>query len=181
MIVAIPSPPGVARLLTRAARYGGMHSTPAEEYRRWFEYEKDSHQKVLASLNAVPAQLRSSPGFHKAVDLMAHLIAARWLWLYRFGVATEAPREMFPENVPLDDLPRRSSERESAWIARVFDYRSLDAGWFRNTIGDILTQLFGHSWYHRGQIAAMIRSLGCDPAVTDFVFWTREPIPERAA
>ena len=163
MIVAIPRPPGVARLLTRAARYGGMHRTTAEEYRRWFEYEKDSHQKVLASLNAVPAQLRSSPAFQKAVDMMAHLIAAR-----------------------------RLSEMESAWsaylsrldateIARVFEYRSLDAGWFRNTIGDILTQLFGHSWYHRGQIAALVRSLGCDPAVTDFVFWIREPIPEPPA
>ena len=169
-----------------------MPGTLAEEYRRWFEYEKDSHQKVLASLNAVPAQLRSSPAFQKAVDLMAHLIAARLLWLYRFGVATEPPREMFPENVPLEDLSRRLAEMEFAWsehlahldaaeMARVFDYRSLDAGWFRNTIGDILTQLFGHSWYHRGQIAALVRSLGCDPAVTDFVFWTREPIPEPAA
>ena len=169
-----------------------MPSTPPEDYRLWFEYEKDSHQKVLESLNAVPEQLRSSPVFHKAVDLMAHLIAARWLWLYRFGVAAEPPREMFPENVPLEDLPRRLSEMESAWspylarlnadeIARVFDYRSLDAGSFRNTIGDILTQLFGHSWYHRGQVAALVRSLGCDPAITDFVFWTREPIPEPAA
>jgi uncharacterized damage-inducible protein DinB len=169
-----------------------MSNTPAEEYRRWFEYEKDSHRKVLASLNAVPAKLRSSPGFQKAVDLMAHLIAARLLWLYRFGAATEPPREMFPEKVALDDVSRRLAEMESAWgpylarldaaeIARVFEYRSLDAGWFRNTIGDILTQLFGHSWYHRGQIAALVRSLGCDPAITDFVFWTREPIPEPAA
>jgi uncharacterized damage-inducible protein DinB len=169
-----------------------MSSIPAEEYRHWFEYEKDSHQKVLASLNAVPEQLRSSPAFQKAVDLMAHLIAARWLWLYRFAHAPEPPREMFPENVPLEELPHRLSAMEFAWsaylahldaaeIARVFDYRSLDAGWFRNTIGDILTQLFGHSWYHRGQIAALVRSLGCDPAVTDFVFWTREPIPEPAA
>ena len=169
-----------------------MPSTTAEEYRRWFEYEKDSHQKVLESLNAVPPQLRSLPAFQKAVDLMAHLIAARLLWLYRFGVATEPPREMFPENVPVEQLPRRVTEMESAWsaylsrldaaeIERVFDYRSLDAGWFRNTIGDILTQLFGHSWYHRGQIAALVRSLGCDPAITDFVFWTREPIREPAA
>ena len=169
-----------------------MPNTPAEEYRRWFEYEKDSHQKVLASLNAVPVQLRSSRAFQKAVDLMAHVIAARLLWLYRFGAATQPPREMFPENVPLEDLQRRLTEMESAWspylarldaseIARVFDYRSLDAGWFRNTVADILTQLFGHSWYHCGQIAALVRSLGCDPAVTDFVFWTREPIPEPAA
>lgn len=161
----------------------------AHDYRRWFHYEKDSHQKVLASLDAVPAEFRSSPAFRKAVDRMAHLIAARWLWLYRFGAATKPPQEMFPENVPPEDLARRLSEMECAWsaylapldaaeIERAFNYRSLDAGWFRNTIGDILTQLFGHSWYHRGQIASLVRSLGCDPAITDFVFWTREPIAE---
>jgi uncharacterized damage-inducible protein DinB len=45
----------------------------------------------------------------------------------------------------------------------------------RNSIEDILTQLFGHSCYHRGQIAQLLRSIGAEPAVTDFVFWTREP------
>ena len=58
-------------------------------------------------------------------------------------------------------------------IAGVFDYRSLEGERFR--IGD------GHSWYHCGQIAALVRSLGCDPAITGFVFWTREPVPEPAA
>ena len=31
-----------------------------------------------------------------------------------------------------------------------------------------------HSWYHRGQIATLVRALGAEPAVTDFVFWSRE-------
>ncbi|MFL6198680.1 MAG: DinB family protein [Thermoanaerobaculia bacterium] len=44
------------------------------------------------------------------------------------------------------------------------------------TILYILTQLFGHSWYHRGQIAQLVRALGAEPAVTDFVFWSREAL-----
>ena len=62
----------------------------------------------------------------------------------------------------------------------MFEYQSLDGPWFRNSVEDILTQLFGHSWYHRGQIAALIRALGEEPAVTDFVFWARDLIPPRA-
>jgi uncharacterized damage-inducible protein DinB len=61
-------------------------------------------------------------------------------------------------------------------IARTFQYTSLEGEPFRNTIADILTQLFGHSHYHRGQIALLLRTMGAEPAVTDFVFWTREPI-----
>ena len=64
-------------------------------------------------------------------------------------------------------------------LTRVFEYQSYEGGRFRNSVEDILTQLFGHSWYHRGQIAQLLRSLGAEPAVTDFVFWAREPVPAR--
>jgi hypothetical protein len=32
------------------------------------------------------------------------------------------------------------------------------------------------AWYRRGQIASLTRSLAEKPAVTDFVFWAREPL-----
>jgi uncharacterized damage-inducible protein DinB len=68
------------------------------------------------------------------------------------------------------------SQLDDAALGRVFEYQSYEGLRFRNTIEEILTQLFGHSWYHRGQIAQLVRSLGAEPAVTDFVFWAREPI-----
>lgn len=162
----------------------------ADRYRRWFEYEQDSHHKTLASFETVHSELRSLPSFQKAVNLMAHLVAARKMWLFRFGAAPDWSRELFPENVALAELPGLVNEMHAAWaawlselddaeLARSFEYQSFEGGWYRNTIEDILTQLFGHSWYHRGQIAALIRSIGGDPAVTDFVFWTREPLPPR--
>lgn len=67
---------------------------------------------------------------------------------------------------------------DDAALARVFEYQSYEGPRFRNTIEEILTQLFGHSWYHRGQIAQLVRSIGAEPAVTDFVFWSREPVDE---
>lgn len=158
----------------------------AGRYRRWFEYEKDSHEKVLASLNAVRRELRASEGFQKAIDLMAHITAARRMWLFRFGVSNE-PAELFPQGVSLADLPALVESMQAAWsdyldnledaeLSRVFEYQSYEGHRFRNTIEDILTQLFGHSLYHRGQIAMILRSIGAEPAVTDFVYWTREPV-----
>lgn len=158
-----------------------------ERYRRWFDYEKDSHGKTLASIEAVPPRLWQSPDFQKAVDLLAHVIAARWLWLYRFGATKEAVQDLFPKNVPVSELPTRLRAMEVAWsayltklddddLARRFEYQSLEGPRFQNTVEDILTQLFGHSWYHRGQIAALVRAVGAEPAVTDFVYWTRTPL-----
>jgi uncharacterized damage-inducible protein DinB len=121
------------------------------------------------------------------MTIMAHIMAARQLWLFRFGVSAEKPKDFFPTGLSLPDVIERVEQVHTAWsgylgrlsdsdLARTFDYESLDGGRFRNTVEDILTQLFGHSWYHRGQIATLVRAGGGEPAITDFVFWTREPI-----
>jgi uncharacterized damage-inducible protein DinB len=166
-----------------------MSTNHTDRYRRWFDYEKDAHAKVLAAFDAMPEDQRATPEYHRAVDLFAHLMLARRLWLYRFGILTEGPREFFPQTVALDTVKAMAEEMHAAWsayferldeaeLARVFEYRSLEGPRFRNRIEDILTQLFGHSWYHRGQIALLLRQAGGEPAVTDFVFWSREFIGE---
>jgi len=159
-----------------------------ERYRRWFEYEQDSHAKTIASLNAVAPGLREAEQFSKALYLMGHLIAARRMWLFRLGFLKENA-ELFPGTPDLAALPEQLSEVESLWVSylnqltdadleRVFEYRSYEGQMFRDSVEDILTQMFGHSWYHRGQIAMLLRSMGAEPAVTDFVFWAREPIAD---
>jgi uncharacterized damage-inducible protein DinB len=168
-----------------------MNDTLISRYRRWFEYEKDSHARTVDSLTAVGEELRESEAFRKAVHLMGHIIAARSMWLFRFGV-TKENAELFPEETRLDELPDQLATMETLWteyvsqlddteLARVFEYQSYEGSRFRNTVEEILTQLFGHSWYHRGQIAQLVRSLGAEPAITDFVFWAREPVPELKA
>jgi uncharacterized damage-inducible protein DinB len=165
-----------------------MSENLIERYRRWFAYEKDSHLKTLASLNATSEDQRQTESFRKAVYLVAHIVAARRMWLFRLGVAGQNA-ELFPAEVSLVELPEQISEMETRWekylagiddheLARVLEYQSYEGPRFRNTIEEILTQLFGHSWYHRGQIAQLLRSIGAEPAVTDFVFWAREPASE---
>lgn len=160
----------------------------AEKYRRWFKYEQDSNAKVLASLQAVADPLRSLPQFQKAVDLLAHLVAARNIWLYRLGHGNQ-PLELFPKETPMGRLPELLARMESAWqtylegltdaeLARRFEYASYEGPRFRNTVEDVLTQLYGHSLYHRGQIAMLLRSIGAEPAATDFIYWAREAIPD---
>jgi uncharacterized damage-inducible protein DinB len=169
-----------------------MPASLADRFRRWFDYEQDVHAKVLKSLDTVPPERRSSPEFCKAVAIFAHIAAGRRIWLHRFGVAPAGPATLFPQAPDPADLPGLLAAVHAAWadylrtltdadLDRTFEYQSLDAGRFRNTVGDILTQLFGHSWYHRGQIASLVRAAGGEPAITDFVFWCREPIPPATA
>jgi uncharacterized damage-inducible protein DinB len=160
--------------------------TQADHFRRWFEYERNSHAKTVISLETVPRERRTERDWQRATDLMAHVTAARMMWLFRLGVEPEPPNTLFPQNVALSELRKRLTGMERKWLLwldriddreldRELEYKSLDAGHFRGTVRDILTQLFGHSLYHRGQIAMLVRSLGGSPAVTDFIYWSRTP------
>ena len=165
-------------------------TTLADRYRRWFAYEKDAHEKTLQSLRTVAEERRTHPSFRKAVSLVGHLVAARQLWLFRLGIRDHAPStvaEFFPEGLTLDDLASRLRDVHREWddylqgldeteLSRVFEYRALEGDRYRNRVEDIVTQLFGHSWYHRGQVASLVRELGGQPAATDYVFWVREPV-----
>jgi uncharacterized damage-inducible protein DinB len=150
-------------------------------YRRWFEYERDAHAKVFAALDTVPADRRSGPEFRKAVALLAHIVMARRMWLGRLGVTPPVAGALFPEDPDLAAVAAEWRAVQEAWtgylaglgdadLGRVFEYQSLDAGRFRNRVEDILAQLYGHSWYHRGQIAMLVRAAGGIPAVTDLIY-----------
>jgi uncharacterized damage-inducible protein DinB len=167
-----------------------MASTRVERYRRLFDYEQQSHAKVLESMRRAPAAAKDTPAFQKALALLAHIAAARRIWLYRLGVASAPPAQMFPQEVRIEELAAGLEDMHAAWskylggleeseLDRVFEYQSLDAGRFRNVVEDIFTQLFGHSWYHRGQIALLLRSAGAEPAVTDYIYSVREPVLAR--
>jgi uncharacterized damage-inducible protein DinB len=152
-------------------------------FQRWFEYEKDAHAKVIRSLETVPADRRSSSEYRRAVEMLGHMVAARRVWLSR--LRGKAPS--WEVGIQLPAVITEWQEVQRGWteyfaqltesdMVRSFEYQSSDAGRFRNRIEDILAQLFGHSWYHRGQIAMLIRAAGGEPAATDLVFWCREPV-----
>jgi len=160
-----------------------MSDLLAPRFRRVFEYERDTHSKILTALEDVPEELRSGDDFGRAVDLFAHVVAARMTWLHRLGVLETRP-QLFPEGVALADLGERLTRMHEEWsrylagltdddVQTNFEYESYEGDRYRNSVEEILTQLYGHSLYHGGQIASRLRALGCTPPPTDFVLWSR--------
>jgi uncharacterized damage-inducible protein DinB len=164
-----------------------MANSLIDRFRRWFVYEQDAHAKVLASLETVPEDRRSDPEFRRALATFGHVLAARRAWIGRIGMAHLFTGALFPAEVDLNQLKDDCREVESLWtdayaaldetaLDRVVEYRSFDGNRFRNTVEEILTQLFGHSSYHRGQIAMLVRASGGQPATTDLIYWCREAL-----
>jgi uncharacterized damage-inducible protein DinB len=124
---------------------------------------------------------RSAAEFQKAVDRMAHLVAARRRWLHRLGHLPEAPA-LFPQGTALADLGAQVADTEAAWVAylgrldeaelaRVLEWAAPDGRRYRWDVEGVLTQVFGHAWYHRGQIAQLVALLGGKAVDTDYIFW----------
>lgn len=162
-----------------------MSSPFLDQYRRWFAYETDMHRQVLASMDTVPASERESPSYHKALELMGHILAARKMWLHRMDASFERPTEIFPKDVDRSNLADGFAAMERDWtshferltdadLSHAFTYRMMDGTSYRSVLADVLTQLHGHSLYHRGQIATLVRACGGEPAATDFIYWSRE-------
>jgi uncharacterized damage-inducible protein DinB len=163
--------------------------TFVERFRHGYEYEKDCNRKALQMLRSVPSSARALPSFARAVGKMAHLVAARHMWLHRLGVAPDRPESWFPPTT-LEQLPALVSAIEGRWtaylaslteadVAGEFTYTGSDGKRYTWRLLDLLTQVFGHAWYHRGQIAMLVKDLGGEAIDTDYIFWNRPSVIER--
>jgi len=163
-----------------------MADSSIHYFRRLFEYERNSNAKSLASLETVPADRRSDPAFRRALDLHAHVAASRLMWLYRLGADSAAPETYNPQNLSFAEVRALVERMEEGWaeylerlpeegMDEVLEYDSISSGRFRSSMSEVFTHLAGHTWYHRGQIATLVRAAGGVPAMTDFMFWSRTP------
>ncbi len=116
----------------------------------------------------------------EAARLMRHILAAEEIWVARLRGAV--PRvavwpEVEPE--PFPDWIARNAEclrgfLASADLAAVIEYRTSTGALWRSRVADVLIHLPAHGNHHRGQIASIVKAAGGAPAMTDYVFFTRE-------
>ncbi len=160
--------------------------TMIERFRRWYDHERDSNAKCLVMLASVPEENRSNLFYQKAIDKMAHLVAARQRWLYRLGISPTLP-EIFPKETKLSDLPAQVESVEHAWVtylstlddaklAEKVEFTGPDGKRFRYDLESLLTQVNGHAWYHRGQIAMLVNEVGGKMVDTDYIFFHRPEV-----
>lgn len=157
-------------------------------HRENLEHERDALQASLASLETVPVDARSGADHRRALDLCAHLVASRERWLGRIRGEEDRPADWFPVDRSAADTAKRAEAVYAAWFAfleelaeadldRAFSYTSWSGRRYENSVEDVLVQLYGHSWYHRGQIAALVRRSGGQPASSEYIVRRRRPVP----
>lgn len=138
-----------------------------------------------ALLPLAPAVVsRPLPSSHGSLlATAAHLFGAEWTWLER--VRGHSPAQVGPpEGVArLDDLLSRWPAVWEGWreVAETADpgavvaYRTTAGAPHATPLAHVLLHVALHSAQYRGQVAAMLRSLGLPAPGTDLIAYLRRP------
>jgi uncharacterized damage-inducible protein DinB len=158
-----------------------MSSNPGvARYRKLLAYEREANRRVFASLESIPESGRSHPGFERAMQLLPHNQLSRFIWLARLeGRPYENPKDWFPA-WSLEQARMAEDEQNREWaeylegvsdqdLPKPISYTSTEGQPYVRLVDDILTHVFNHSTYHRGQLARLITECGGERAKTDFI------------
>ena len=152
---------------------------PIAHLRRLFAYDDWANREAWSSLAAAAAG--GLPP--QALRLLAHAVAAEELWLGR--LKQEKKKVVVWPDLTLEQCGEQIDELRGLWeeylsalgpedLARPVSYVNSQGEPWTNTVEDILMHTVTHSVYHRGQIAAALRTAGEEPAYTDFIHAVRQ-------
>ncbi|MBI1751510.1 MAG: DinB family protein [Acidobacteria bacterium] len=149
---------------------------------RLYDHLAWADQAMLAALDEA-----GDPN-EEARALLAHIVSAEHIWLCRIQ-SRPLGRTTAWSHLSLSECRALSAEvvsgyrtliqstPESALNASI-TYRSLQGAEFQTPLREILLHVAIHGAYHRGQMAAVLRRSGLEPASTDFILFSRQsPLP----
>src|SRR5437016_5318774 len=86
-----------------------------ENYRLWYEHEKDANKEMIAMIDSVPPESREDERFHRALALAAHLAACRENWLDHMTAGGVNQTAWWPESAKYEELGPRYATIEKQW------------------------------------------------------------------
>jgi uncharacterized damage-inducible protein DinB len=156
--------------------------------RQLFDYNAWANNRALEAASQLSDEHFTKPlgsSFSSVRDTLCHICAAEWIWLERFlGNSPSA----FPDDshiqtsAALREHWRPQGEKLLTYVSgltqtdldRIFEYKTLRFGVYKNPLWQSLQHLANHGTYHRGQVATMLRQLGAQPILTDLMHFYRE-------
>jgi uncharacterized damage-inducible protein DinB len=159
-----------------------------QEMRILYDYNAWANHRSIEAAAALPAEKFVQPmgsSFGSVRDTLAHIYGGEWIWLERFQGRSSSSlpdAKQFPD---MASLRERWDELEARLLGfvrgltqsdleRVFEYKTLKFGMYRNPLWESMQHVVNHGTYHRGQVTTLLRQLGAQPIATDLMHFYRE-------
>jgi len=115
------------------------------------------------------------------VRLFSHILNAHRVWNCRIDARGVQPFGVWDQHsigdmAAIDQLNFEHSTGilSTHDLDTVLEYANTKGQVFHNSTRDILFHAINHSTYHRGQIAADLKSNGMEPLPTDYIMYKRQ-------
>lgn len=142
------------------------------------EFQGWANERVLSALKNTTSET------FRPLALLGHILTSERIWLLRLQGKDTVGTNKSPQ-MSLSDCEQLARDNQKVLgellakfdtdgVRSAIDYKNLSGKGFSNTVEDIFTHVIIHGAYHRGQIAASLRSEGMDPPNTDFITFVRE-------
>jgi uncharacterized damage-inducible protein DinB len=146
-------------------------------YYKLLQYEKWANRLIIDTIGRV-----KEPD-SRWLDLMSHILNVQMVWYSRitkdiypppvWEVVTgieEIKKKYSSNNIILDSF---ISELRDEDLNISIPYKTTEGVEHQNTLREILTHLFNHSTYHRGQIVILMKEKIPTLPATDFILFAR--------
>jgi len=141
-----------------------------------FAYDHATNLKMLDAIAAANQNL-------KAVQLMAHLLAAQQVWLSRCKKEPAPGGALWPD-WSLERLKLIADNNYKAWtdflnqtddFEQLVTYKNSRGDGFANQLTDVLAHLINHGTHHRAQVGQQLKfNTDVSLPLTDYIFYIRE-------
>jgi uncharacterized damage-inducible protein DinB len=159
-----------------------------EDMRRLYDYNAwANHRSLEAAAALTTEQFTKTLGssFGSVRDTLAHICGAEWIWLERFQGRSPASLPDVNQFADAASLRAHWAEQEQRLLKfvnglsqsdldRVFEYKTLKFGTYKNPLWESMQHVVNHGSYHRGQVTTLLRQLGAQPILTDLMHFYRE-------
>lgn len=152
-------------------------------------YNLWAQQQILDCVQLLPQNLREQnmvSSFSSVQATLLHMLDAESIWWQRMKLQEQIVRPSENFNGTFEELSAALMAQSKQWhewilaaqehmLDHEFIYYNTKKEKFKQSVYQVLLQVFNHGTYHRGQIVTLLRQLeiGNIPA-TDFIVWSRK-------
>lgn len=140
---------------------------------------------IILSLPEEKTREKVQGSFGSIFKTVGHLWDAEAMWWQRMKLAERVIRPSDGYEGSMKELTWQLLQQNKQWFTWIeaaqehalqheFIYQNTKREQFKQPVYQMLTHVFNHGTYHRGQLVTMLRELGVEkiPA-TDFIVWSR--------